>query len=109
MEMEEEMSNGGRISESDLLLPTLNVLAAQSDGRLSTARLIDALIEVFDPQGEDAETLEGRQDTKFSQIVRNMVSHRTTPGNIIAEGLVIYSPDGGLEITAAGRSRLAKG
>ena len=32
---------------------------------------------VFNPIGEDAEILSGRQDDKFSQIVRNLVSHHT--------------------------------
>ena len=77
-----------RISESDLLLPTLRLLAQQPTGYLSTSRLIAALSEEFQPDGEDAEILDNRQDTRFSQIVRNMKSHKDSPRNIVARGFV---------------------
>lgn len=95
-----------RISESDLLLPTLRHLAAQPDGYLSTSDLISALTSDFQPKGEDAENLDGRQDTKFSQIVRNMKSHKDSPENIVAQGFA--KPLGrGFVITEAGRKFLA--
>ena len=91
-----------RISEADLLFPTLRKLASQ----MSTSRLILELELVINPTGDDAEILEGRHDTNFSQIVRNMVSHKTASGNIIAEGFAIHlGPRRGLEITEAGRLR----
>ena len=97
-----------RISEADLFYPTLKVLAKAPSGRMTTSDLIAELEAELHPSGEDAEILEGRNDTKFSQIVRNMVSHKEAPGNIIAEGFVAYrGPRHGLEITAAGRHRLA--
>lgn len=97
----------GRISESDLLIPTLRHLAAQPDGYLSTSGLISALTNEFQPKGEDADILDGRQDTKFSQIVRNMKSHKESPENIIALGYA--KPHGrGLAITDAGRAYLKK-
>jgi len=95
-----------RISERDLLLPTLRLLAAQPGGYLSTSDLISALTKEFQPKGEDAEILEGRQDTKFSQIVRNMKSHRDSPENIIALGYA-KAHDRGFLITDAGRKYLA--
>jgi len=67
-----------RISEADLLIPTLRKLASQPSGRMSTSRLIVELETLFEPSGEDAEILEGRHDSHFSQIVRNMVSHNST-------------------------------
>jgi hypothetical protein len=96
-----------RISESDLLIPTLRKLASQPNGRMSTSRLISELEILMEPTGEDAEILEGRHDTHFSQIVRNMISHKTAAGNIIAEGFAIHlGPRRGLEITEAGRLHL---
>jgi hypothetical protein len=93
-----------RISEADLLIPTLRKLASQPNGRMSTSRLIIELETLLEPSGDDAEILEGRHDSHFSQIVRNMVSHKTVPGNIIAEGFAIHlGPRRGLEITEAGR------
>ena len=76
----------------------------------SFGNLIRALEQRFNPEGEDAEILAGRSDTRFSQIVRNIVSHRDQAGNMINDGLAEY--DGklrGLRITEAGRSRAAAG
>jgi hypothetical protein len=94
-----------RIGESDLLLPTLKILAAQPNGRLDTKDLIGELEEMFKPEGEDAKLLDGRHDSRFSQIVRNMVSHKDVPNNIIALGYVTYVKPG-MEITDAGRAFL---
>jgi hypothetical protein len=96
-----------RVSEADLLIPTLRKLAAQPNGRMTTSRLISELEILFEPSGDDAKILEGRHDTHFSQIVRNMVSHKTIPGNIIAEGFAIHLGSRlGMEITEAGRLHL---
>jgi hypothetical protein len=96
-----------RISEADLLIPTLRVLAAQHNGRMTTSDLIVELEGVMKPTGNDAEIIAGRHDTYFSQIVRNMVSHKAVPGNIIAEGFAVHmGPRRGLEITEAGRLHL---
>jgi hypothetical protein len=52
-----------RISEADLLIPTLRKLAAQPNGRMTTSKLILELELLMEPTGEDAEILEGRKDT----------------------------------------------
>lgn len=97
----------GRIAEADLLLPTLRILAENPSGAMSTSNLIIELWSVFKPKGEDAEILEGRHDTKFSQIVRNMISHKGAQGNIITEGFAVHlGPRRGLRITDAGRTHL---
>ncbi len=64
-----------RITESSLILPALYLIDQQPD--ISTSELIEQLAEIFQPTGEDAAILRGRNDTKFSQIVRNLVSHNT--------------------------------
>ena len=77
---------------------------------MRTSDLIKALEDHFAPEGDDAEILAGRSDTRFSQIVRNIVSHRDAAGNMINDGLAEY--DGkrrGLRITEAGRNRAAAG
>ena len=63
-----------RIEEKSLILPTLYII--QRNGSVSTTELIKELTNVFNPIGEDAEILLGRKDTKFSQKVRNLKSHR---------------------------------
>lgn len=100
-------SKKDRIAEADLLIPTLRILDRQPKGTLTTSELISALEDEFQPHGEDAEILEGRQDTRFSQIVRNMVSHKGATGNIIAEGFVEHlGARKGVKITDAGRAHL---
>lgn len=64
-----------RISERDLVIPALFVISRNP--RIATGELIKRLEDIFQPQGEDAEILSGRSDTKFSQMVRNLVSHNT--------------------------------
>ena len=76
---------------------------------MKTADLIKALEMMMNPRGEDAEILASRSDTKFSQIVRNVVSHRTTATNLIGMGYVEYDkPKRGLRITRDGRFALVE-
>ncbi len=90
-------------SESELIDPTLELLAAHPGG-LSTTDLIEKLIVLFKPDGHDAEILSNRHDTHFSQKVRNLVSHRTME----REDLWTYNENDGLHrLTPAGRSYLA--
>lgn len=64
------------IEEKNLILPALYVIKA--NGKINTTNLIKELIILFKPSGEDAEILRNRRDTKFSQKVRNLKSHRAT-------------------------------
>ncbi|HXL64747.1 MAG TPA: hypothetical protein VN938_06795 [Xanthobacteraceae bacterium] len=95
------------ISEADLLIPTLKILASKPNGKMDTSNLIMELEAHFKPTGHDAEIVEGRTDSYFSQIVRNMISHKNNPGNIIGEGFAIHTGTRqGLEITQSGRLHL---
>jgi hypothetical protein len=91
-----------RIPESDLIIPTLELLAAAPDGEMRTTEIIAALEAKYPPVGEDGEILEGRHDTKFSQKVRNLKSHKTLEKAGLAEA--IYR---GFRITKAGRKLVA--
>lgn len=64
-----------RITERNLILPALYLIQQQPG--ISTSELIEQLTEIFQPSGEDAAILVGRNDSKFSQIVRNLVAHHT--------------------------------
>ena len=71
------MSN--RITENALFLPALYVISQK--GKANTSEVKNILISVFNPTGEDNEILAGRNDTKFSQKVRNLMgSHYETNG-----------------------------
>lgn len=68
-----------RIAEKMLVLPALYVIDAK--GEASTTEIKEALIVAMHPTGEDAEILSGRTDTKFTQIVRNLLgSHYDVNG-----------------------------
>jgi hypothetical protein len=91
-----------RISERELVLPTLRLLDRSNRGWMTTSDLISHLTRLFAPSGQEAEILEGRHDTHFSQKVRNMISHRTQRSSFIHRGLANHKGHG-LEITELGR------
>ena len=87
-----------RVPEPELVIPTLELLYSAANGEMLTADIIIALVQRFRPEGEDNEILDKRADTKFTQKVRNLKSHKT----LLASGLAthIYR---GFRITDAGR------
>ena len=96
-----------RISERDLVIPALQLAASQPNGVITTTELIEELTEIFQPEGQDAEILAGRNDTHFSQKVRNIISHREDESTMFALGYARYTGDG-IQITDAGRRFLTQ-
>jgi hypothetical protein len=92
-----------RISERELVVPTLRLLDDGNRGWMATRDIIARLTELLAPSGQDAEILEGRRDTHFSQKVRNMIIHRDQPSSFIHRGLAHYEQHG-LRISDEGRS-----
>ena len=96
-----------RIREPELIIPTLILLATRPDGVATTRDIIRHMEDWFQPAGEDAEPLKGRADSRFSQIARNMISHRKDAGSFIRNGYAEYLGDlQGLRITDKGRKLL---
>lgn len=62
-------------SEENLIIPALFELYLNPNG-MTTSMLIKALTENLRPEGIDAEVLFGRNDSRFSQKVRNLISHK---------------------------------
>lgn len=92
-------------SENDLIIPTLNYLLLNKESGLKTSELIILLSDELEISGHDAEILTGRNDTYFSQKVRNLVSHRT----LESKGLATYQNigrDGLHKITNKGEKYL---
>lgn len=87
-----------RITESELVLPSLFLMNSSEDGVIETATLIEKLRELMRPQGEDLKILAGRRDDKFSQKVRNLKSHNTFERDDLARYI-----DDHFEITENGR------
>lgn len=83
-------------TEKELILPTLKLLRESKDG-LDTSQIIEALTTILKPTGHDAEIIQGRNDTYFSQKVRNLKSHDT----LETKGLATYE-DGMFRITPKG-------
>ena len=75
-----------RITEKELILPSLYLMCINTNGCISTSNLIESLTQIMSPQGIDAEILPNRNDTYFSQKVRNLKSHNT----LIAPGYALY-------------------
>ena len=102
-------AKNGVVQESDLVLPALRMMAARKDGFIPTTVLIGELTGLFNPTGRDAEILEGRADSHFSQKVRNLVSHRATKNSFVTNGFADYdSAKHGFRITGEGRALLKK-
>lgn len=96
-----------RITERDLRLPALQAMAARPEGFITTVDLIEELQKRFNPQGEDALLLQSRKDSRFSQIVRNLKSHKSSSTSIFARGYAVDLDDG-MKITDAGRAYLVR-
>jgi predicted HNH restriction endonuclease len=61
-------------SETDLVVPALEIIARRPDG-ITTTELQSQLRASLRPSGDDLTLLDGRNDDKFSQKVRNLKSH----------------------------------
>lgn len=87
-----------RITESELVLPSLYLMTLNPQGTISTSELIQLLTKILKPKGVDAQILSNRNDTYFSQKVRNLKSHDT----LTKYGYANYS-NGTYSITIKGR------
>ena len=83
--------NKERTFERDLLLPALQALAEseRADIGLSTKELAQTLRRKIVPTAKDMEKLPSRNDDRLSQVIRNLISHRT----LERKGLAIYHKD----------------
>lgn len=89
-----------RYKEKDLVLPALHCIQAR--GSASTTDLIRDLTALLRPEGHDAQIIANRNDTYFSQKVRNLASHRASNGMADWTGFT----DGRYTLTAAGQALL---
>lgn len=71
-------------TERELIMPALLAISNKVDG-LTTSELIKTLIDSLSPQGHDAEIISGRNDTYFSQKVRNLISHKSLNKYIVEQ------------------------
>lgn len=88
-----------RVTEGQLVVPSLVLLNQAADGTMTTTDLSKRLRSLLNPSGDDLAILSGRNDDRFSQKVRNLKSHDTLKRKGFAEHV-----DRGFRITNEGRS-----
>jgi hypothetical protein len=65
------------LSENQLIIPALLAMYNSPNYEIQTSDLIDAIANQFTLDGQDLSPLLNRNDEKFTQIVRNLKSHKT--------------------------------
>jgi hypothetical protein len=85
----------------DLWKYALLIMSVRPDGQITTTGLIEEMPNYVRLSDEQMAANESRKDSKFSQIVRNLKSHKTSKSNFIYQG---YAEDikGGFKITSKG-------
>lgn len=75
------------------ILPFALKIILDNRGWIYTSELIRLLTDAYGPTGYWLSILRNRNDTHFSQIVRNLVCNRDKLTNAIHDGSLYYSPD----------------
>lgn len=85
----------------DLWKYALLIMSVRPNGGITTSELIDAMPSYVKLSDDHMATNESRKDSKFSQVVRNLKSHKASKSNFIYQG---YAEDvrGGFKITDKG-------
>ena len=98
-----------RITEDEIAVAVLHILAAQPNGRATVRKLKAEVPSYIRLSSQDhAGSLTRVHEEIWEQQVRNLKSHSDNPGNIFHEGFVVHVARGVWEITNAGRRRVAK-
>ena len=71
-------------SEDEIAQVALEVI--RRNPGIRTSELITETRKIMKPDGEDLEILDGRNDDKFSQKVRNLKSHNTIADKVYTVG-----------------------
>jgi hypothetical protein len=85
------------LSENQLVVPALLAMLNTPNGSILTSDLIDQISLQFTLDGQDLSPLLNRNDEKYTQIVRNLKSHKTFVKKGLAEEF-----EGGFRITPDG-------
>lgn len=79
----------GRVGEADIGPAVVAIVDGEPGRKITTTKLISELRKLIPLSSEDEEQLDGRNDDRFSQIVRNIKSHKNTSGNLIHDGQLV--------------------
>jgi hypothetical protein len=86
---------------ADLWKYALLIMSVRSEGKISTSNMIAELPDYVHLSDEHVTANASRKDSKFSQLTRNLKSHKTTKTNFIYQGYAQNVP-GGFQITLKG-------
>ncbi len=89
------------ISENELIIPALTAMYNAPSRRILTSDLINEISNNFILDNQDLTPLLNRNDEKYTQIVRNLKSHKT-----LAKLNFATEFDGGFELTDEGANFL---
>jgi len=85
------------LSENQLVVPALLAMLNSPNGSILTSDLIDHISGQFALDNQDLSPLLNRNDEKYTQIVRNLKSHKT----FVKKGFAVEF-EGGFRITPDG-------
>lgn len=85
------------LKEKDIVVPALLAMLDSPNGEIQTSDLINKIRQIFNLDADDLTFLDNRTDQKFTQIVRNLKSHKTLANMNLAEEI-----EGGFRITPTG-------
>lgn len=74
-----------KVNDYNLIAPAINTIYSQNSQFVSTSKLIDSLRIVSLIPSEEKEILMNRSDDKFSQKIRNLISHKVLENYNLAE------------------------
>jgi hypothetical protein len=98
-----------RITEDEIAVTVLHILAAQPNGRATVRDLKAEVPNYVRLSSQDqVGSLTRVHEEIWEQQVRNLKSHSGVPGNIFHEGYVVHVARGVWEITNTGRRRIAR-
>lgn len=99
-----------RSSETDIAFGVLIVAAFQPTGFASFHRLkIEIPNHVRLSHFDTTESIMRPNEEMWVQQLRNMIAHRSEPGNFIHDGYLVHIPRVGFQITPSGRGRRMRG
>ena len=97
----------GRTTEHEMSAAVMKIAATKPSGHVTLDELrakIPNLVDLTSGDGEYSSTRPGER--MWEQLLRNIQSHHTNPGNFIALGYLIHAKGGGYAITDEGRAFL---
>lgn len=86
---------------ADLWKYALLIMSVRPEGRITTSALVEEMPNYIALSEEHTAANVSRKDSKFSQLVRNLKSHKNTKTNFIYQGFAQDIP-GGFQITRKG-------